>query len=213
MTRARDHLVLSAYRYRRSSWLENIDGIALEDAFRVAENPVVTFTVDSPFDFRETDALLERWGRVSQRDPRTTPTARARASHPIEDDADEEPPIVLEDERPIRRVAAKSGTAFGRAVHLVLQNVDLGAPDVSDNARSAAELFGCDPDDVARYARNALASSPVREASLATRTWREVYAAKIQGEPEAEPSLIEALAEGNPWRQVNACGALICNKY
>jgi hypothetical protein len=28
------------------------------------------------------------------------------------------------------------------------------------------------------------------------------------GDPEAEPKLIEALAEGNSWRQVSACGAL-----
>ena len=70
------------------------------------------------------------------------------------------------------------GTAVGRAVHGVLQSVDLatGADlDASVAAQAAAEgVFGFE-DRIAALARAALDSATVREAVIGGRYWREIY--------------------------------------
>ena len=89
-----------------------------------------------------------------------------------------------EPDAPVRG-AGRYGTSFGRAVHAVLQTVDLCAPDevLRVAARRQAELegIGRTADDVARRVRHALGSPVVREARQC-RHWRELYAgAEIGG--------------------------------
>ncbi|HEY4378680.1 MAG TPA: PD-(D/E)XK nuclease family protein, partial [Acidimicrobiales bacterium] len=70
------------------------------------------------------------------------------------------------------------GTAVGRAVHGVLQTIDLGTGagrDAAVAAQCQAEAIGTRADDVARLVQLALDSPVVREAA-ANAHWREVYA-------------------------------------
>ncbi len=79
----------------------------------------------------------------------------------------------------------RAGTAFGRAVHAVLQSIDLaGGSDVESAARAqaAAEGIPARAGEIARAASAALTAPPVREAIAAGRYWRELYvAAPIEG--------------------------------
>jgi hypothetical protein len=80
-------------------------------------------------------------------------------------------------------MTARTGSAFGRAVHAVLQSVDLdtGAGiDALAEAQARAEGLGGDGLDVARSAWAALGSAAVRSA-ISGRWWREVYVATDLG--------------------------------
>jgi len=66
---------------------------------------------------------------------------------------------------------------MGRAVHAVLQAIDLGTQDGLDNlarAQAAAEGIANRAGDVARLVRQACESEPVRRAVASGRLWREV---------------------------------------
>jgi ATP-dependent helicase/nuclease subunit A len=72
----------------------------------------------------------------------------------------------------------RAGTSIGRAVHAVLQGIDLATgAGLEETARAQAEAEGM-PDraaEVARLARNALGSKAVRAAVAGGKYWREVY--------------------------------------
>jgi ATP-dependent exoDNAse (exonuclease V) beta subunit len=71
----------------------------------------------------------------------------------------------------------RGGTSMGRAVHSVLQAVDLATQDGIENlarAQAAAEGISQRADEVARLARRACDSEPVRQAIASGRLWREV---------------------------------------
>jgi ATP-dependent helicase/nuclease subunit A len=74
----------------------------------------------------------------------------------------------------------RAGTALGRAVHAVLQSIDLetGA-DIESAARAQAAAEGIAGRDaeVARMVRSALAAPSVRAAAAGGRYWREVFVA------------------------------------
>jgi ATP-dependent helicase/nuclease subunit A len=115
------------------------------------------------------------------------------------------PPIVLPtgsepdaEAPPWRR--GRAGTSIGRAVHAVLQSVDLatgeGAAAIA-RAQAAAEGVEGQAGEVERLARAALASPAVRAATQA-RHWREVYVAAPVGEVVVEGfvDLLYETAEG-----------------
>ncbi|HWW53707.1 MAG TPA: PD-(D/E)XK nuclease family protein, partial [Acidimicrobiales bacterium] len=86
-------------------------------------------------------------------------------------------PSLEESETPWHR--GRAGSAFGRAVHAVLQSVDLVSGDGIDGialAQAAAEGIAGHEREVAASARAAL-QSPVVTDALAGRHWREVYVA------------------------------------
>jgi ATP-dependent helicase/nuclease subunit A len=94
----------------------------------------------------------------------------AAAAGPVEKD---EP---LEDEAPWKK--GRAGTSVGRAVHAVLQTVDLATGDglaAAARAQTIAESVEDRLEDVVRFARAALDSDAVREAVASGRSWREVY--------------------------------------
>jgi len=96
--------------------------------------------------------------------------AAAAAAGPIEKD---EP---LEDEAPWKK--GRAGTSVGRAVHAVLQTVDLATGEgleAAARAQATAEAVEDRLEDVVRFARAALESDAVREAVASGRSWREVY--------------------------------------
>jgi ATP-dependent exoDNAse (exonuclease V) beta subunit len=66
---------------------------------------------------------------------------------------------------------------MGRAVHAVLQSVNLATQEGLENlarAQSAAEGISQRAEDVARLAKRACESEPVRRAIASGRLWREV---------------------------------------
>ena len=92
----------------------------------------------------------------------------------------------------------RAGTAVGRAVHAVLQSLDLvtGA-GLSELAGASAATEGV-PDRVAEIERlvsGALASTPVRAAVAGGRYWREVYVGVPLGDRLLE-GFVDLLVEG-----------------
>jgi len=109
-------------------------------------------------------ATLESAGGV----PFVTATSRAAL-------ATSEEPRTEPDAARFRR--GRGGTSVGRAVHAVLQAVDLATQDGIENlarAQAAAEGISQRADEVARLARRACDSEPVRKAIASGRLWREV---------------------------------------
>ena len=71
----------------------------------------------------------------------------------------------------------RGGTSVGRAVHSVLQAIDLATQEGIENlarAQSAAEGISQRSEEVARLAKRACESDPVRRAIASGRLWREV---------------------------------------
>jgi len=99
------------------------------------------------------------------------------------------------DAPPWRR--GRAGTSIGRAVHAVLQSVDLatgeGAAEIA-RAQAAAEGVDAQAGEVERLARAALASEAVRTAT-AGRHWREVYVAAPVGDVVVE-GFVDLLYDG-----------------
>jgi ATP-dependent helicase/nuclease subunit A len=97
-------------------------------------------------------------------------TATARAAL-----AESEEPRTEPDAAQFKR--GRGGTSVGRAVHSVLQAVDLAAQEglgTLARAQAAAEGIPQRAEEVARLARRACDSEPVRRAVASARFWREV---------------------------------------
>jgi ATP-dependent helicase/nuclease subunit A len=111
-----------------------------------------------------------------------TTLAREQAARDVgvdaELDAGLEKDAPVEETPPWRR--GRAGTAIGRAVHSVLQTIDLATgenlPAIAA-AQAAAEGVADRTAEVERLARTALDSASVRQAVAADRYWREVYVA------------------------------------
>jgi len=89
----------------------------------------------------------------------------------------------MDDARPWRR--GRAGTSIGRAVHAVLQVIDLATGEGIDAAagvQAAAEGVPERADEIAALVRAALSAPSVREALTAGRWWREVFvSAPVEG--------------------------------
>jgi ATP-dependent helicase/nuclease subunit A len=103
-------------------------------------------------------------------------TELAKIASQTEDDPNlqKDPPV--EEIPPWRR--GRAGTALGRAVHAVLQSIDLASGDALEGAaqaQAAAEGIPSRADEVARMVSAALQSHSVRAAVSSGRFWRELY--------------------------------------
>ena len=116
------------------------------------------------------------------RAPVIAATAIARSAAGPTDDPNLQKDAPVEEIPPWRR--GRAGTALGRAVHAVLQSIDLATGaglEGAARAQAAAEGIPDRSDEVARRVRAALDAPSVREA-VAGRYWREVYvAAPVEG--------------------------------
>ena len=181
-TRARDHLIVSLYRTakdkrsaaaRIARFLEGDDHLWSKLAVPSAgdSNGAVPSTDAQPVDGdtaegRET--WLERRREVYRRGSRPVSVAVTRLAQEAKQEQD------LPDE-PWKR--GRAGTSIGRAVHAVLQTVDLRTGAGLDNiakAQAAAEGVPDRAAEIARLARYALSSGPVKRAVDSGRWWREV---------------------------------------
>jgi ATP-dependent helicase/nuclease subunit A len=103
----------------------------------------------------------------------------------------------------------RGGSAVGRAVHAVLQTVDLDAPgDLGALAGVHASVEGVPTaaDDVAGLAASALAAPTVLQARATPRRWREVAVAAPMGDGRLVEGYIDLLFE-------DAAGDLVVVDY
>ena len=181
-TRARDHLVVSMYRpERRGSPAGTIAGLleGRDDLWRPLTN-LADFSTPGPDPAAERDDLdpsrhslearrqwIEARERIIERQGRPVSVAATGLAN-----AEKEEP---ETDEPWRR--GRAGTSVGRAVHAVLQTIDLetGAGiDETARAQAAAEGIPLRQAEVARLARVAVESHIVKRAVASGRLWREV---------------------------------------
>ena len=121
----------------------------------------------------ERDALFRELGRPAS----AAATSLGRKRRDEEGDKEEQ-----ETEEPSRR--GRAGTAIGRAVHAVLQAIDLASGDGVDaraRAQAVAEGIPSREAEVARLSRVAVESDIVKRAVASGRLWREVPVAMPMG--------------------------------
>ena len=204
-TRARDHLVLSLRRKSDASGANSAAGRMsdylaesphLWEAITLQEPATAVTTEDEDDDsaadglatFEHTLEARDEWTaeraaliQKLKRPPFATATSlgRKQESRPGTEPGDKEE---QESEEPWKR--GRAGTAVGRAVHTVLQVIDLATGDgIVDRARAQAVAEGIPgrEGEVARLARVAVGSDVVRRAVAAGRLWREVPVAVPAG--------------------------------
>lgn len=193
-TRARDHLVVSLHRRARA----NAPAAAKRTNAELLVDGLSDLVATLPDAADETHHLtppatsppappppFEEWAaeRAAALERASTPRAVAATALTEEGalDPETEPDPGLE-KRPRDLdlppwLKGRYGTAVGRAVHGVLQTVDLATGDGLDAAVAAqceAEAVTERAEDVARLVRAALGAPSVREAAAADH-WREVY--------------------------------------
>ncbi len=193
-TRARDHLVLSL---RRSSGTrgENTPAAAISghlagsphfwEPVTLLQPPLPADTDDEEGDEARAAAASaehsvearDRWER--ERADLVAALARPSfaAATSLRDPTEEEKPE-QESAEPWRR--GRAGTSVGRAVHAVLQSIDLATGDsLEDRARAQAVAEGIPgrEGEISRLARSAVDSGIVRRAVASGRFWREVSVA------------------------------------
>ena len=196
-TRARDHLVVSVYRNQRTQsspagkiveFMQGRDDLweALPIPVLASDAPDVADGTDGAGDIRpeehtaesrgrwmvERKALVERLGRPSS--VGATTLARVEKEE-------------AESEEPWRR--GRGGSSVGRAVHAVLQSIDLDSgAGIEETARAQAEAEGIPgrADEVAGLARDAVGSGIARRAVASKRFWREVPVAAPVGDGALE---------------------------
>ena len=119
--------------------------------------------------------VAERANRI-ERLGRAPVVAATTIAHPAEEEPAEEEQDPAVDDQPWRK--GRAGTSVGRAVHAVLQTVDLTTgTGIAETARSQAVAEGI-ADQAARIARlaeNARNSEAVHQALRSGRMWRELY--------------------------------------
>ena len=195
-TRARDHLVISL---RRQSDPRAGSSAAAVISGHMAECPELWEQVE----------LCPRAGTASSDPPREPERTAARREHSLEardqwknrrlrligemgrpfsvaatalSGGDEGDKVEQETAEPWRR--GRAGTSLGRAVHAVLQSIDLDTGEgIDDGARVQASAEGI-PDlesEISRLCRVAVESEIVRRAVVSGRLWREVPVAAGTG--------------------------------
>jgi ATP-dependent exoDNAse (exonuclease V) beta subunit len=222
-TRARDHLIVSLHhRLGRKSHAATIAAVAHDHATRwpapaddappaPAEPPTagVDATTGSavavPLPLGDTAADREAWIGARQRldGAGSLPVALAATTvaklGDASADGDEDDERDESQSTPWQR--GRAGTAIGRAVHAVLQAVDLSAPDagpaplaalsrVQATAEGVPERHG----EVERLVRVALDAPIVRTAASGARHWRELYVGTPLGDRVIE-GFVDLLVE------------------
>ncbi|MXW59923.1 MAG: AAA family ATPase [Acidimicrobiia bacterium] len=198
LTRAKDHLVVSAHRIARgenSTARPSMAEMVVENAAWLPEaewlpEPLPSEEPDTPLDASFTAWQSEREAFMAAASKPSTMSASRIAWTETEDNEEQLPgldkdgPTDGDDDRsPLRK--GRSGTQIGSAVHAVLQTVDLDAdPDsIGPVAAAQAEAEGVSQDQSTVWAltRSALESNTLREAA-GSEHWKELFvAAPVDG--------------------------------
>ena len=216
-TRARDHLVLSMHRPAKSN--ANLDSTKIaalledhDDLWKQVElqpehqvRAMIQETQDAaqsqqPFDRAEhTLNARDKWQSKRQDvlavQGKPASVAATRLADVVKDEADAD--SGAEDMHASRR--GRGGAALGRAVHAVLQSIDLetgdGIPDTA-RAQAAAEGIPQSHSEIAALASTAVNSDIVRRAVASGRYWREALVAAPIGEGVLEGFIDLLFEEG-----------------
>ena len=215
-TRARDHLLISRHRGKTGKPLaaeveRHLEGH--EDLWREWSQPAVVHRpAVQPAGKPDTAADRERWissraGVVSaaSRSGYTTPTA-LKPGTGVREPLRKEPSESLDDES---GRSGRGATELGRAVHAVLQHIDLTAWTDGELSTLAARMaeehgIGDEAKQVAELARAALETATMARAAAAARrgeAWREVSVAAaledVTGELEGQIDLLFREEDGS----------------
>lgn len=190
-TRARDHLVLSLYRKRTKSVSKAlgavIDGLATEagcqwhdiDCSRVDTGDISKRDADI-VNTVDTEADRERWiadrMAVLEQASRKPAIAVTRLAHLDKEEAEW---------GEIYYRKGRGGTSLGRAVHSVLQSIDLAKGDgLEDISRAQATAEGISHlwKDVRKLVASALRTPVVRRAVASGRWYRELFTSMPLGD-------------------------------
>ena len=202
-TRARDHLVLSMHRPdNRNSGLDSTqmtelledhddlwEQVELQPQHQVqamAQDAQEAAQSQQPFDHADhTIEAREEWllkrGEVLSVQGRPASVAATSLAGASKDEADAD--IVTEEYQPSRR--GRGGAPLGRAVHAVLQTINLETGDDIENTASAQATAEGIPQMHSRIvdlARTAVNSDIVRRAISSGNYWREAHIAAPIGE-------------------------------
>ena len=202
-TRARDHLVLSMRRpdSRNSGLDSTLIAELLEDyddlweqvelrpehqARAVVQEAKSIAQSRQPFDLAEhTIEAREEWRSkhedILNRQSRPASVAATSLAGAVKDEADADSD--MDDPQPSRR--GRGGAPLGRAVHAVLQTIDLATGEgVEDTARAQATAEGIPQmqSEVEELAQTAVNSDIVRRAVVSGNYWREAHIAAPIGE-------------------------------
>ena len=193
-TRARDHLVLSMYRPdSRNSGMDSTqiaelledhddlwEQVGLRPEYQVqamaqeaqSQQPID----DAGHTIEARDEWKSRRQEVLASQGRPASVAATSLAEVEKDEADAD--IELEDMEPSRR--GRGGAPLGRAVHAVLQTIDLETGDgIESTARAQATAEGIPrmQSDIEELARAAVDSDIVRRAVASGNYWREAHIA------------------------------------
>ena len=186
-TRARDHLVVSLYHKQgQESHAARLHELALDspDVWQATVPQWQTpMKLPVPVPFDDSPERREAWLEQRARNIESLTRAARRSATEIAsragggaDDPNLQKDAPLEEEPPWRR--GRAGTAIGRAVHAVLQSIDLATGENLESAaraQAAAEGIAPRSREIARMVRGALDAPSVREATGGGRYWRELY--------------------------------------
>ena len=189
-TRARDHLVVSLYRNKRG---KSSAAARIEEFMQGADHlwqrfePPAVASSRAPVAAGENNAAAGDTSEARQLWQERRRELYAARSRPISAAAtrlaqEEKEEQEIPDE-PWRR--GRAGTNIGRAVHAVLQVVDLdSASDLDENVRAQASAEGVprQAETISRLVRRALDSPLVKRALTSQRWWREAPVAGPVGE-------------------------------
>ena len=188
-TRARDHLVLSLRRADNTRGENSMAGVMsrhLEDSPQLWQPVVLASSLPEAADrgpanleppqvtAAHTVEAWEQWQREREDLIRSLSRPSYAAATSLQQDGDVDKPE-QEHAEPWRR--GRAGTSVGRAVHAVLQSIDLSTGDgLSERALAQAAAEGIDgrEAEVARLAQVAVDSDIVKRAVASGRYWREV---------------------------------------
>ena len=202
-TRARDHLVLSLHRPdKRNANMDSTQMVALleghdelweqvelqpeHQARALAQRARQAMPAQLTFDIAgHTIEAREEWlskhEDILNRQSRPASVAATSLAGAVKDEADADSD--MDDPQPSRR--GRGGAPLGRAVHAVLQTIDLVTGDgIEDTARAQATAEGIPQkqSEVADLAWAAVNSDIVRRAVASGRYWREAHIAAPIGE-------------------------------
>jgi len=194
-TRARDHLVVSLHHKNGTQCAASTLGTLCEGIPALWTKAEITSLPPEPpsdggsYEFDDSPEqrahwLEERGSRIASlsRAPVYAATAISRELSASEDpNLRKDAPV--EEIPPWRR--GRAGTSMGRAVHAVLQSIDLATGEgvaSAAAAQAAAEGISDRAGEIAAAVRTALDTPTVKEAVRSGRHWREVYiAAPVDG--------------------------------
>jgi len=181
-TRAKDHLVLSTYRREKDTKSGAAIIATLLECQQELWDGIPEFPMDSQYGIKENSLKkIPDMGQFMERRDNWINNRNellSWASKPVSVPATRLAQITKEEltyEEPWRK--GRGGTSLGRAVHAVLQTIDIvtgNGMEETSRAQADAESISHRHQEVSRLVKSGLESNIVRRAISSNKMWREV---------------------------------------